>query len=179
MSNAGANIKKNLQLVGFKIGKEYFGVDIASVQEIVRVPEITQVPETPSFVEGVINLRGRIVPVIDLRKRLRLGTAEKKRSNRVLIIEQNKRIVGLIVDSASEVLKLAAEAIETPPEMITGVGVEYITGVGKLGDQIIILLDLTKILDVKEMVKLENPDTVRENAKPDSTSVLSAAPQAA
>jgi len=175
METGGLNMKKNLQLVGFKIGKEYFGVDIASVQEIVRVPEITQVPETPSFVEGVINLRGRIVPVIDLRKRLRLGKAEKKRSNRVLIIEQSKRIVGLIVDSASEVLKLSSEAIETPPDMITGVGVEYITGVGKLGEQIIILLDLTKILDVKEMVKLENSEFVQENSKKDSAPALQTA----
>lgn len=172
-------MKKTLQLVGFKIGKEYFGVDIASVQEIVRVPEITQVPETPFFVEGVINLRGRIVPVIDLRKRLRLGTAEKKRSNRVLIIEQNKRTVGLIVDSASEVLKLSSESIELPPEMITGVGVEYITGVGKLGEQIIILLELTKILDVKEMAKLEGSGFVPESAQRDSAPVLQTAPEAA
>lgn len=148
-------LNKNLQVVGFKVGKEFFGVEIGSVQEIVRVPEITQIPETPSFVEGVINLRGRIVPVIDLRKRLRLGLSERNRANRVLITEQNKRTVGLIVDSASEVLRLPSESIEPPPEMITGVGVEYITGVGRLDEQIIILLDLNRILDVGESIKLD------------------------
>jgi purine-binding chemotaxis protein CheW len=154
-------MNKNLQVVGFKIGKEFFGVEIGSVQEIVRVPDITQVPETPAFVEGVINLRGKIVPVIDLRKRLRLGKADRQRSNRVLIVEQGKRIVGLIVDSASEVLRLSGDAIEPPPDMITGVGVEYITGVGRLGDQIIILLDLTKILDVRETARLDKVEAGR------------------
>jgi purine-binding chemotaxis protein CheW len=159
------NGNKNLQVVGFKIGKEFFGVDIASVQEIVRVPEITQIPETPPFVEGVINLRGRIIPVIDLRKRLRLGNTERSRASRVLITEEDKRTVGLIVDSASEVLRLPSDSIEPPPEMITGVGVEYITGVGRLDDQIIILLDLTKILDVNETMKLEKlkiPETANK-----------------
>lgn len=149
------------QLVGFRIGKEYFGVDIAQVQEIVRVPEVTPVPEAPWFMEGVINLRGRIVPVIDFRKRLKLGVAERTRSSRVLIVELNKRPVGLLVDAASEVLKLPQEAVEPPPELISGIGVEYITGVGRWGDRLIILLDLGKVFSPEEVKRLEAGEGVR------------------
>jgi purine-binding chemotaxis protein CheW len=138
-------------VVGFQVGKEYFGVDITSVQEIVRVPEITRVPEAAWCVEGVINLRGRIVPVIDLKKRLRLGEASKTRPSRILVANIDKRLVGLLVDAASEVVRIPAEAIEPPPEMLSGVGLEYIRGVGKVGDRLIILLELGRLLGPEEI----------------------------
>ena len=142
---------KGLQLVVFGIGKEHFGVGIETVREIVRVPEITEVPDSPVFLDGVINLRGKVVPVIDLRKRLRINGAERTRDTRVLITENADSIVGLVVDSVAEVLRIQDDEVEEPPEMISAIGVEYITGVAKVGERLIILLDLGKILDTNDM----------------------------
>lgn len=145
---------KYLQLVVFGIGKEFYGVPIETVFEIVRVPDVTAVPDAPDFFEGVINLRGRIVPVVDLRARLRLPRVERTRSSRVLITEIGGRVIGLMVDAVSEVRKLPVEAVEPPPEMIVAVGIEYITGVAKVGERLIIFLDIKKILSVEDMKKV-------------------------
>lgn len=142
---------KGNQLVVFRIGKEYFGVGVEAVREIVRVPEVTEVPDAPVFLEGVINLRGRVVPVIDLRKRLRLNGSERTDATRVLITEDAESTVGLIVDSVAEVLKIQDDDIEEPPEMISAIGVEYITGVAKVDERLIILLDIKKVLSVEDM----------------------------
>lgn len=141
---------KLVQIVVFGIGKELYGVGIDAVHEIIKVPEITAVPDAPVFLEGMINLRGRILPVIDLRKRLRLPESARSKHTRVLITESEGRSVGLLVDSVSEVLKVQQEALESPPEMITSVGVEYITKVAKVDDRLIILLDLPRVLRVEE-----------------------------
>lgn len=145
---------KNLQLVVFTIGKEFYGVGIDVVHEIVRVPEITGVPDAPVFLEGVINLRGRIVPVIDLRKRLRLDAVERTKSARVLITDHERKTVGLLVDSVAEVLKLTPDMIEAPPEMVASVGIDYITGVAKVNDRLVILLDLGKVLNAEDMLRI-------------------------
>lgn len=142
---------KYLQLVVFGVGKEFYGVGIDTVHEIVRVPDVTQVPDAPDFFEGVINLRGRIIPVIDLGKRLRLAPLERTKAARVLISESNGRIVGLVVDSVAEVIKLTPDAVVEPPQMISSIGVEYITGVAKVKDRLIILLKLDKVLSVEDM----------------------------
>lgn len=147
---------KSFQLVVFSIGKELYGVGIESLQEIVRVPEVTEVPDAPGFLEGVINLRGRIVPVINLRKRLRLSGAERTKFTRVLITENGKNTVGLLVDSVSEVLKVMPDDIEGPPEMISAIGVEYITGVAKNDGRLIILLDIKRILSLEDIKKVGN-----------------------
>ena len=153
---------KNLQLVVFNIGKELYGVGIESVHEIVKVPDITEVPDAPVFLQGVINLRGKIVPVIDLRKRMKLDGKERTKSSRVLITENDGRLVGLLVDAVSEVLKVNPEAVEAPPEMISSVGVEYITGVAKAGGGLVILLNLKKVFSVEDMKKV---GTLVERAK--------------
>jgi purine-binding chemotaxis protein CheW len=142
---------KNNQVVRFMISNESFGVDIAKVQEIVTVPEITKVPDTPDFLEGIINLRGKIVSVIDLRKRLKLNGHERSKKNRILVTEMNGKVVGLIVDEVSEVLRLNTDLVEPPPDMVSSVGAEYVTGVGKLENKIILLLDLAKVLNPAEM----------------------------
>jgi len=152
---------KNIQVVVFCISKEFYCVPIAAVQEIVRVPEVTGVPDAPDFFEGVINLRGKILPVVDLRKRLRLPSAERTKSSRVLVAENGGRVIGLLVDAVSEVRKLPAEAVEPPPEMIAAVGIEYITGVAKAGERLIVFLDMKKILSVEDMKKV---DTTVEHA---------------
>ncbi|HVH87040.1 MAG TPA: chemotaxis protein CheW, partial [Terriglobales bacterium] len=116
---------KDLQIVGFRIGKETFGVPINLIHEIVRLPEITAVPDAPEYVEGVINLRGKIISIIDLRKRFGEKRIERTRKNRILVAEIDHRMVGLIVDAASEVLRLAQSDIEAPPEVLDENDVKY------------------------------------------------------
>lgn len=137
---------KDLHLVGFRIGEETFGVPIAIVHEIVRVPEITAVPEAPDCVEGVINLRGKIISVVDLRKRFGEKAIRPSKKNRILVAEVESKRVGLIVDSASEVLKIAPDEIEAPPNVFEEGELNYVTGVGKLNGRLIILIDLNKVL---------------------------------
>ena len=145
---------KNRQIVVFKIEQESYGVPIDAVQEIVRVPDVTTVPDAPPFFMGVINLRGRIVPVVDLRARLRLAPAERTKHTRVLVTETDGRVIGILVDSVSEVRKLQSGAVEQPPDMIAAVGIEYITGVARIGERLIIFLDVEKILSVSDMNKV-------------------------
>ncbi len=146
-----------IQLVSFTIGKEQFGVDILMVQEIIRMAPITSIPNAPDFIEGVINLRGHIIPVIDLRKRLRLNPLadEDKSNTRILIINVQDRVTGFIVDAVSEVLKIPKSFIEPPPEIVVaGLKSQYIYGVCKLDERLLILLDFSKILQVEEIKKL-------------------------
>ncbi|MFI5087370.1 MAG: chemotaxis protein CheW [Terriglobales bacterium] len=141
---------KELQIVGFRIGRETFGLPISLVHEIVRPPEITNVPHAPEYVEGVMNLRGRIVPVIDLRRRFG-GAIANSRKNRVLVVDVESRAVGLIVDSASEVLKISDAQIEPPPNVLTDAATSYVTGVAKHQGRLIILVDLKRILQSGEL----------------------------
>jgi purine-binding chemotaxis protein CheW len=147
-------INKDLHVVGFRIGDETFGVPIRLVHEIVRVPEITGVPEAPECVEGVINLRGKIIPVVDLRKRFGEHTISNHKRNRILVTEVEGKLVGLLVDAASEVLKIPPADIADPPNVFDEGEVHYVTGVGKLGSRLIILIDLTKILQRGELKRL-------------------------
>ncbi len=144
-----------LQLVSFKIGEEEFGVDILSVQEINRMSQITKVPNTPEFIEGVINLRGRIIPVIDLRVKLGLPRKAHGKDTRIVVVELKGQTIGFIVDEVSEVLRIPKNITEPPPEMIGGVKTDYITSIGKLEDRLLILLDLEKILSTLEFNVLE------------------------
>jgi purine-binding chemotaxis protein CheW len=148
-------MEKDLQVVGFRIGNETFGVRIASVREIVRVPEITAVPSAPDTVEGVINLRGKIIPVMDLRKRFGHAATQADKKNRILVVELDNKLVGLIVNAASEVLKIPPSEIEAPGSVFAEGESSYVTGVGKLKDRLIILLDITKLLHRQEFKRLE------------------------
>ncbi|MDD2220287.1 MAG: chemotaxis protein CheW [Desulfoplanes sp.] len=139
-----------LQLVTFSIGEEEFGVEILQVQEIIRMREITRVPNAPDFVEGVINLRGKVIPVIDLRLRFGLQAKEHDKKTRIIVIEVKQMIVGFVVDSVSEVLRIPAGTIELPPPVISGLDSEYISGVGKLDDRLLIMLDLNRLLSREE-----------------------------
>ena len=148
-------MEKELQVVGFRIGDETFGVRIASVREIVRVPEITSVPNAQETIEGVINLRGKIIPVIDLRKRFGQTEIQSDKKNRILVVELGTKLVGLIVNSASEVLKIPPSEIESPGSVFADGESSYVTGVGKLKGRLIILLDITKLLHRPDFKKLE------------------------
>lgn len=150
-----------MQLVGFVNGKELFGVDILMVQEIIRGAPITSVPNAPTFVEGVTNLRGNIIPVIDLRKRLNLSIDRQgPGKNWILILDIGGRVTGFIVDAVTEVLKIDREAIEPPPDIVVaGLESQYIQGVCDIGDRLLILLDFNRILLVEEIRRLKEVGT--------------------
>jgi purine-binding chemotaxis protein CheW len=153
-----------MQLVGFTIGKELFGVDILMVQEIIRAAPITPVPNSPVFVEGVINLRGNILPVIDLRKRLNLLTGEiDLKDTWILILDIQDKVTGFIVDSVTEVIKIQESTIEPPPDIIkAGLESQYLRGVCDIGNQLLILLDFKRILLQEEFKKLQAMDEEEE-----------------
>lgn len=144
-------MNNNQQMVSFRIGREVFGVPIAMVQEIVRVPEVTPVPDMPPFIKGVINLRGKIVPVIDLGRRLKLEAMPSSKSSRILILEVEKRVIGLLVDAVTEIIRIPPESVEPPPEIVSSIAAEYLIGVGKLPNKLVILLDLRNILKPEEI----------------------------
>jgi purine-binding chemotaxis protein CheW len=146
---------KELQVVGFRIGRETFGLPISMVREIVRVPEITSVPNAPDYIEGVINLRGRIIPIVDLRKRFGEKSFEPNKKNRIVVVELGTRAIGLIVNSASEVLRIPPSDIEEPSNVFQEGELNYITGVGKLKGRLVILLDLSRILERGELRRLD------------------------
>lgn len=143
-----------IQLVTFKIGVEEFGVDILRVQEIIRMMPITKVPNAPAFVEGVINLRGKVIPVIDMRKRFDMPPTKYSDQTRIEVMNLQGQVVGFVVDAVSEVLRIKESTIEPPPPVVAGIGSEYMKGVGKLEDRLLILLDLDKLLDEKELSSL-------------------------
>ncbi len=162
------------QLVSFKIENEEFGVNIEEVQEIIRLPEITKVPQAPFFVEGVINLRGNVLPVIDLRKRFDLEATKKTNATRIVVANVESKTTGIIVDSVSEVLRLPKDSIEPPPPIIAGIEAKYLRGIGKLneGKRLLILLNLKEILTVREedKVRKEEKKSVssrKEESKPE------------
>jgi purine-binding chemotaxis protein CheW len=147
-----------LQLVSFHIGDEEFCVDILKVQEIIRMMQITKVPNLPSFVEGIINLRGKVIPIIDLRIRLGMAKREHGGNTRIIVVEISNKTIGFIVDSVSEVLRIPKSITEAPPEIVSGVNSEYITAIGKLEDRLLILLELEKVLTEEEKNTTINVD---------------------
>ena len=144
-----------LQLVSFNIGGEEFGVDILKVQEINRMLEVTRVPNAPEFVDGVINLRGKVIPIIALRRRFGMERKEHDKNTRIVVVELQGKVVGFVVDAVSEVLRIPKSVTEPPPPIVGAVNAEYITAVGKLEDRLLILLDLEKILSDDETPALK------------------------
>lgn len=154
------NIKNDsvelLQLVSFIIENEKFAVDIHKVQEINRVSAITSVPNAPYFIDGVINLRGIVIPVIDLRARLGMARKDHNNNTRIIVVEIQDKTVGFIVDSVNEVLRIPTDITEPPPKLVEGKKSKYITAVAKLDDRLIILLDLELILSEEEFSELDS-----------------------
>jgi purine-binding chemotaxis protein CheW len=136
---------QQLQLVTFEVAGEEFAVDILAVQEINRMMELTRVPHSPAEVEGVINLRGKIIPVLDLRKRFKLAPGKRDESNRIIVVEVGGRVVGFIVDQVHEVLRIDSGIVEPAPAMVCSIDSEFISGVGKLNDRLLILLDVNRL----------------------------------
>jgi purine-binding chemotaxis protein CheW len=149
-----AKTAEEIQLVVFSLGREEFAVEVTQVREIMRMEEITRMPKSPSFVEGIINLRGQIIAVIDLARRLNLQPGEQTGETRIIVVEAEELKVGMIVDSVSEVLRVSAEAVEVTPTMAADMSLAYLQGVVKQDNRLIILLDLSKVLSVDEISRL-------------------------
>ncbi|MFP4528673.1 MAG: chemotaxis protein CheW [Candidatus Kapaibacterium sp.] len=147
-----ARYDEELQLVSFHIGDEEFAVDILNIQGINRMVEVTKVPNAPDYVEGIINLRGSVIPIIDLRRRLGMAARNHDKDTRFIVVEIHNKVLGFIVDSVNEVLRISRDITEPPPPMVAGVDSEYITAVGKLEDRLLILLNIDKVL-TKEQAK--------------------------
>ncbi len=154
MGSSGAGDER--QLVVFQLGGELYGVEISRVHEIIRLQTVTRVPRAPAFVEGVINLRGKVIPVVDLRRRFGLPTAEHTRASRIVVVEIGDQVVGIIVDGVSEVLRVGESTVEPPSPVVAGIDSEYIHGIAKLPDRLVILLDLDRVLARDERRALES-----------------------
>ncbi|HTY35522.1 MAG TPA: chemotaxis protein CheW [Bacteroidota bacterium] len=141
-----ANADELLQLVSFKVGEEEFGIEILKVQEIIRMAELTRVPNAPPHVEGIINLRGKVIPVLSLRSRLGMPPKENDRRTRTVVVEVSGRVVGFVVDAMSEVLRIPKGVTEPPPSIVGGIDTDFITAIGKLDDRLLTLLDIEKVL---------------------------------
>ncbi|MCX6155063.1 MAG: chemotaxis protein CheW [Candidatus Kapabacteria bacterium] len=150
------SLSEELQLVSFHIGEEEYAVDILNIQGINRMVEVTKIPNSPDYVEGIINLRGTVIPIIDLRKRLGLPRKEYDKDTRFIVVEIMHKVIGFIVDNVHEVLRINKNLTEEPPHMVSSVDSEFITAVGKLSDRLLILLDIEKILTHKEKEELLN-----------------------
>lgn len=142
------------QLISFMVGNEEYGMEILRVKEVIRMPEVTPLPKSPSFVKGIINLRGDVIPIVDLRDKFGLEQVEYSASTRVIVVDVDGKLVGMVVDSASQVLRVPADQINPPPPVAGGLPSELIDGVGKVGERLIILLNIDRILSSDERIEL-------------------------
>lgn len=151
-------VDQELRLTIFSVGEEEYAIDILKAVEILRPQKVTRLPKTPDFVEGVINLRGKVIPIIDLRKRFGIKSGHSTKE-RILLTRVGEEVVGLIVDGVREVRSISKRDIVPPPTMVKGIQTEYLDGVGKAGERLIIILNLDKILSTEERILLETIET--------------------
>ncbi len=152
------------QLISFSMGNEDYGVDIQTVKEVIRFKKITRLPKAPVFVKGVINLRGDIIPIIDLRERFGMEQKEYTDLTRVIVVEVDGRSIGTVVDSVSHVIRIEEGEIEPPPPCVGKISEEYIRGVGKVGEKLVVLLNINKILTTEEKIELDEMEKPKEEA---------------
>lgn len=144
------------QFVIFRLGRETYGLDISTVLEIITMQTITEVPGTDEYIEGIINLRGRVIPVLNLHKKFDLVGDELTRAARIVVVEVNGCNIGMLVDEVSEVIRITKDSIEKPSNILAGINEEYLAGVAKLNGKLVIILDLSKVLEREESLVLEN-----------------------
>jgi purine-binding chemotaxis protein CheW len=147
--------QEELQLVIFQLTDEEYAIPIIQVHEIIKPTEVTRIPGMPDFVEGVINLRGKVIPIIDIRKRFRLQQKKADENTRVIVVDVGEHTVGLIVDSVIEVLRLPLKSIDPVPTTIAKISSEYLKGIGKLKERLLIILDVEKMLTELEKISLD------------------------
>ncbi|HEY9205400.1 MAG TPA: chemotaxis protein CheW [Candidatus Methanoperedens sp.] len=154
-----------LQLVVFTIGSEEFGVEIMNVQEIIRMTNITKIPQAPGYIRGIINLRGRIIVVINLNVIMGMESKEQDENTRIIVASIGETVMGFVVDSVSEVIRLQQKNVEpAPPVIASRIGTEYVLGVGKLDNRLLILLNLDKVLGAKELHSIQSISTEASEA---------------
>lgn len=153
-SRKSLKMQDYLQIVSFQLGKEEYAIEITKVKEIILVEGITKVPQMPSYIEGIINLRGTVIPVVDLRKRFGVGTCSFDEHTRIVVTRMEGTIVGMIVDAVSQVMKIPKANIQPPPDTIACVAGDYLVGVAKLDDHMQLLLDIDKVLANDEKSEL-------------------------
>ncbi|WP_028561413.1 chemotaxis protein CheW [Paenibacillus pinihumi] len=147
---------EDLKVIVFALGNEEYGIEVDKVRTIERMLPITRVPKTPAFIKGVINLRGVVVPVIDLRGRFGLPETEPTENSRIIIVAVNELEVGFIVDAANDVIDMNTDAIDSPPEVVGGIKAKYLRGVAKMGDdRLLIMLNLAEVLNRSEIIQIE------------------------
>jgi purine-binding chemotaxis protein CheW len=144
-----------MQLVSFRLAQEEYGVEITKVQEIILLGEITRVPQTSEYIKGLINLRSTVIPIVDLRLRFGLAQEEATDETRIMVVNVAGKTIGIIVDGVSEVLRISHDQIAPPPPTVAGLGREYLTGLVKLNNRLLILLDIDKILGQEENAAVE------------------------
>ncbi|MBN2414480.1 chemotaxis protein CheW [bacterium] len=165
MQEKRKEIVSTTQVVVFQLGNEDFGVDILQVLEIIRLGPISHVPETPDFIEGVTNLRGNVIPVINLRKKFGLPQKQAEKQNRIVVFEVEEKIIGAIVDHVDQIIRIPDDRIEDPPEMTSADIRPYIKGLGKTESGLVILLNIRKILTDGEIIQLREIDKLREKIR--------------
>ncbi|TCZ79982.1 chemotaxis protein CheW [Paenibacillus albiflavus] len=143
------------KIIVFSLGQEEYGVEVEKVKTIERMQKLTRVPKTPVFIKGVINLRGVVIPVIDLRSRFGLPEKEYTDNSRMIIVSQGDIEVGMIVDSANDVTDIDGDLVENPPEIVGGIRAKYLDGIAKIGDRLLVLLNLEEVLNKQELMQLE------------------------
>lgn len=154
MNNEDRDDGNIVQLVTFALGKEIFGIHIMKVQEIIRWQAVTRVPRMPAFIEGILDLRGEVIPVIDLRKRFGFEPRPPDSATRIVVINTAAFLVGLVVDGVRQVLKPEASRIAPPPRLIAGIGMEYLEGICRFDDRLVIILNIERILSAEEHAQL-------------------------
>ena len=144
----------SIQIVCFKIEEEEYGIEILKVQEILRLPKITTLPKTADFIQGVFDLRGKVIPVVDLSKRFGIETSSNRENKRAIVVSIKGKVIGLAIDSVSNVIKVDTNDIEPPPPVVKGISGRYIVGVAKIGDDFIVILDIDNIFSSGEIESL-------------------------
>lgn len=157
------------QLVAFDLAEEQYGVDVTSIHEIIAMQPITKVPRSPFFIEGIINLRGKVVPVLHMRRMFGFTEAEQTKDSRIIVVDTNGQSVGIIVDAVTEVLRIPVDSIESPSDMITTADSDYLVGIAKHEDRMIILLDLGKVLSEKALRTLSDITSTTRTKKEENT----------
>jgi purine-binding chemotaxis protein CheW len=149
-------LRQEIQLACFRIGSELYALDIMRIKEIIRPQKLTPIPKAPSFIEGVINLRGAVIPVADMRKRFDQPISEENSKNRIVVCSLAGQIIGLLVDEVTEVKRYGREEIAPAPQFVKGPQAEYFLGVARCDDDLIMLIDLEKVLSSDEKIELQN-----------------------